>query len=292
MNLNNSYNSQESYFKLYCIGIVALNKKLNSHTIEVFPMESAAMLDGELTDKWDEVEVTGKDADIKDYQSKAKFTKTIEATWVAMHQANRFTSPDVRRGDKVVVYRLGDSNVFYWDTMDDYKKLRRLETVVYGYSAVKVEDEELSPDNTYVQGVSTHEHMVTLIYTSKHPSNKEKYRYGIFIDTRPDQNHVVIKDDVGNRIVLQSEPNLIRLETKDNKAFIQLDEDRITSKGKWYHRGFISVEDDVYAAKVSLKSHTHKETQKVTNKPNSSGMPWSPHPDELIINYRNPELLK
>lgn len=303
MKLNNDYNSQESYFKPYCVGIVAINKKLHTHIAEIMPIESAAMLDGELNDKWDEIVVKGLDADIKDYNNQAKFTKTIRATWAALHQANRFTSPDVRRGDKVLVYRLGDSNVFYWDTMDDYKKLRRLETVVYGYSATKIEDEELTPDNTYVQGVSTHEHMVTLIHTSKHFSNKEKFKYAIFVDTKPDQCHIVIKDDVGNRIVLQSLTNSIRLETKGNQGFIQIDNNRITSKGNWYHRGPITVEDDimtkqtvhalkeVIARDIGLTTHIHPPSPLPADSQRAIAT-WKPHKDELIVNYRNPELLK
>lgn len=287
----------QSMYKLYCIGIVALDKKLYENSIEIMPVDNAAMLQGELNDKWEEVEVTGKDGDIKDYQNKAKFTKTIKATWMGMHQFNRMTSPDVRRGDKVKVYRLGDADVYYWDTLDTYDKVRRLETVVHAYSATKAEGTSMIPDNSYVQGVSTHEKMVTLIYTSKDPTNGEEFRYGIFIDTK--NNHIVIKDDIENRIVLQSKPHLIRLETMDN-GFIQIDKLRITSKGKWYHRGTFTAEEDIYSKKdvhsklASLESHVHQETSTITRPRVASPQkaPWDPHPDELKVDYRKPELLK
>ena len=292
--------SKESFFKPYCIGIVALDKKLYEDKIELMPIEDTALLDGDLSDKWEEIDIKGKDGEIQDYQNKAKYTKTIEATWLALHQANRLTSPDVRRGDKVQVYRLGDSNVFYWDVLDNYTKIRRLETVVYGYSATKTEDVYMNPDNTYVQGVSTQEKLVTLIYTSKDPSNGEKYRYGIFIDTK--NNHIVIKDDVENRIVIQSDPKLIRLETTDN-GFIQIDGTRITSKGKWYHRGPITVEenihcrqqihalDEVIAKDIGLTTHLNPPAGPPADWQKAIA-PWDPHPDELKVDYRNPELLK
>lgn len=290
------YQDQSNY-KRYCIGIVALDKKLYEDTIEAMPVDNAAMLEGELNDKWDEVNVSGKDGERQDYQNKAKFVKTIKATWMGMHQYNRMTSPDVRRGDKVQIYRLGDSNVFYWDTLDSYDKIRRLETVVHGYSATKSEGVSMNPDNTYVQGVSTHEKMVTLIYTSKDPTNGEEFRYGIFIDTK--NNHIVIKDDIENRIVLQSKPHLIRLETMDN-GFIQIDKLRITSKGTWYHRGTFTAEEDIYSKTdvhsklASLESHVHPETQTITRPrvPASQNAPWDPHPDELKVDYREPWLLK
>lgn len=300
--MTNDEISDHSNLKRYCIGIVAMNKKLFEDRIEVFPIEHAALLEGDLTDKWDEVVVKGKDGEIQDYENSTKFTKTIKASWAGMYQYNRLTSPDVRRGEKVQVYRLGDSNVFYWDTLDTNRKIRRLETVIYGFSATKQEDEDMTPDNTYVQGVSTHEHMVTLIYTSKHPTNKEKFRYGIFIDTRPDQSHIVIKDDIGNRIVLQSLTNSIRMETAKG-AYVHIDNERITSKGSWYHKGTVSIEDDVFLKKtlyaevdviannVSLHDHPHPddtapiETVKTLEK-------WDPHSDKLPIDYRKPEWLK
>lgn len=283
-----------SLIRDYCIGIVAINKKLNEDSIEVFPIENAAHLSGELNDKWDEINVTGYDAEGDSYQSKTKFTRTITAKWLSMNDPNRLIPPDVRRGDKVRIYQIGDSQAFFWATLDNYDRVRRLETVAHGYSATKKENVPMNPDNTYLHGISTHEKMCLLLHTSM--DNEEEYKYDIFVDTK--NYHVVIKDQIENRIVLKSKEELIRLETTKCQSFIQLDKKRITSKGKWYHQGEFSVKTrgeyggGVYDDEVRLATHTHKETQKTTLPPDKTGQPWNPHQDELVIDYRQPELLR
>ena len=287
--LESNQSTKGSLFRLYCVGIVALNKKFHENTIEFTPVENVPHLDGELNDQWEEVTAQGTDAERKPYDSNVKFTKTLNAVWLPMHQSNRMTAPDVRRGEKVLIYQFGNSQNFFWDTLDNYTKVRRLEAAVYGYCATKEENVEMNADNTYVQGVSTAEKIITLISTTK--KNEEKYKYQIFIDTK--NYHIVIRDDYENRIVLQTEKELIRLETKDCKTLLQLDKGRITSKGTWFHQGDFSVKQGgVYENNVQLSTHRHPETQKVTLPPTKSGQPWNPHPDKLDIDYRQPELFK
>lgn len=277
-----------SAFQRCGIGIVALDKRLDRNTIEVEPIEWAGMIDGELSDKWDEVNVSGSRADGSSYTSKAKFTKTIEADWLSMHQANRMTAPDVRRGDKVQLFRMGDSTKFYWDVMNRPGNAR-LETVVYGYSATKKEDDKTpTPDNSYTHGVSTHNHFFNLGHTCK--ANGERFAYDIFVDTK--NGHVVIKDDIGNEITLQSSTKTIRLQTAGG-GYIDIEGSTIRSKGQWTHNGTFSA-NGVFANDVSLSSHTHMETGRgsPTMGPDASGMPWSGDKSKLNIDHRNPGLMK
>ncbi|MFO5979448.1 hypothetical protein ACLBSL_32710, partial [Klebsiella pneumoniae] len=87
------------------------------------------------------------------------------------------TPPDVMRGEKIAIYRLGDTSQFYWRSMGLSNDLRTLESVVYTFNA------SLSPggagknfDTCYFMQFSAHDKHVT-IGTSK--ANGEPYRYSV-----------------------------------------------------------------------------------------------------------------
>lgn len=237
-------NDESSSMKYYSMGIVALNKKLNSNTIEVYPVEKLPAIKGELTDKYDTVEVEGTDGSGKKYKNSVRTTNTVTATWIGNGDVNLMTSPDVRRGDKVNLYHLGNSNIFYWKNMDNDGTYRRKETVIKAYSATEKENEKMTPDNSYVQGVSTHKKYVTLVNTSK--ANGEKFAYSVAVDAGNGCVH--IKDDIGNRITLESNENRIRTETSAG-GFIQIDNTRITSHGEWFHMGPMTIDDNLMVKK-------------------------------------------
>ena len=204
-------------------------------------------------------------------------------------KGNRMTAPDVRRGDKVQIYRMANSNQFFWETIGNDSNTRRLETVVNAYSATKKEDEVLNDENSYTQGVSTHKKLVTIIHTTM--ANEEKYKYDILVDTGND--NIMIKDNVGNFITLNSQQTLIHIhnmagsEVKMSKGDITinapssmtintpnytLNAPSITMNGQTQHNGNINVNGgiqttgDVKAGSVSLKEHTH--TNRGSGRPN------------------------
>lgn len=199
--------AEHSQFTHYSIGIVAIDKPLNSEWIEVSPIEVLPMLDGEVTDHVVSVSASGQDASGRQYERSAKTTNTIKAKWIAFGQTNRMTPPDVRRGEKVRIYRLSDSDVFYWSEFEHASNTRRLETVVQAYSGTRQENEVMKPENSYTQGVSTHEKWVNLITTSK--ADGERWLYKVFVDAKNGQ--VWIKDDIGNEILLDSGEHRVKL---------------------------------------------------------------------------------
>ncbi|MFO5736435.1 hypothetical protein, partial [Klebsiella pneumoniae] len=67
------------------------------------------------------------------------------------------TPPVLMRGEKIAIYRLGDTSQFYWRSMGLSNDLRTLESVVYTFNA------SLSPggagknfDTCYFMQVSAH----------------------------------------------------------------------------------------------------------------------------------------
>lgn len=207
----------DSGFKLYSLGTVAANKKRKSKIIEVVPIESMPMLDGELTDNVEQYKAKGEGVDGENaFDNEIKTTASIKAEWLPWGNTNRKTAPDVRRGETVYIYRYKDTDKFYWVEFMDPLKLRRLETVVYAWSNERTENVPLDETNTYFLEVSTHEKFIHL-RTNK--NDKEPFAYDIQLNTK--EGFLQIQDDDGNFLFIDSKNRHIRAENKD-KSFIEL----------------------------------------------------------------------
>ena len=202
--------TQVSKFHFYSLGIVAENKALTSNVIEVTPTEELTMLDGELNADTVDVKSTGQDVSGNTYSTNVKTGNTIQATWLKLSVGNRLTSPDVRRGAFVSIYQFGDSDTFYWTTMKDDSQLRKLETVIWGFSGTKDEGAKNDPSNMYYFEVSTHTGLVAF-HTSK--ANGEFCMYDVQINAKKGQ--VTITDDVGNWFLLDSDAHKIHMENTE-----------------------------------------------------------------------------
>ena len=195
-----------SKFHFYNYGFVAQNKKLKEKVIEVYPTEDAPFTDGEVYVQRIEEEAKGKDATKAEYATKVTSGTTIPATWLRLGNDNRLTAPDVRRGEAVVLYQFGDSMTLFWTTVRDDHRLRKLETAVYGWSATRDESAGVSPETLYYLEVSTHRKVVTF-HTSK--ADGEPFSYDVQINAK--EGKVLIQDDAGNSIELDSAESRIQL---------------------------------------------------------------------------------
>lgn len=201
----------------YSIGVVAVNKKLTSHFVEITPIEDIPYLDGEITDNFDEYETTGKDHLGKEFNVKIDTTASIRAKWLPAGNSNRITSPDVRRGEHVAIYKFGDADEYYWATLLQDKHIRRLETVIYSFSNNRDENIEDSPTTTYFFEISTHKKLIH-IHTSK--NDDEPFIYDIQLDTK--NGNFVLRDDDDNYIFLDSKERHIKLHNKDT-SYMEMD---------------------------------------------------------------------
>lgn len=182
-----------SKMRWYSMGIVAENKPLKSMEVEVTPTEEMTMLDGEITTNATNYKANASDTLGKTYESSVKSQATVTATWLRFGDANRMTSPDVRRGEAVMLYQFGDANTYYWMTIKQDAVLRRLETVVYAISANPTEGAPMTPENTYFFEWSSHRKSITLS-TSK--ANGEPFAFKVQINAG--DGIVQTADDVGN----------------------------------------------------------------------------------------------
>ncbi len=190
---------QGSKLHIHSHGIVAVNKPLDTDLIEVWLSEHSPFADGEVTDNIQQATASGKDASGAAYSSSIDTTLTVQAKWLPIGMTNRKTSPDVRRGETVVIYRYGDQDKYYWTTLAYDMKLRKLETAVFAFSNTTDESADGSSDNTYYLEFSTHRSVVTL-HTSK--SNGEPFTYDIQINAK--DGNILITDDAGNFMSMDS----------------------------------------------------------------------------------------
>jgi len=197
-----------SQFKMYSFGRVADNKARSSKTINVTPIENASMISGEIASNEKEMVSKGVDASGNHYQTSVVADTAIEAEWLPFG-SNRVTAPDVRRGERVMIWQYADTDAFYWTTTGWDDALRRLETVVYAFSNnSKVDGEGFNPKDYYFVEVSTHDKHI-ILRTSK--ADGEPFEYGFVFDTK--NGIVTLADDAGN---------LFELNSKDTKMSMVL----------------------------------------------------------------------
>jgi hypothetical protein len=203
-----------SKFHVYSLGHAAENKALNSFDLEITPIEDTPMVDGELSTNANQVLTQGTDLTGQQYQTNMTSSGTIRATWLPVGQANRLTAPDVRRGEQVIIYRYGDTDKYYWNTMRNDLNYRKLETVVFGISATAAEGASPDQTNTYYVEFSSHKKSITLITTK---ANGEPYAYSFQFDTG--NGKVQLEDDIGNGMFLDSQQHQWHIENADGSFF-------------------------------------------------------------------------
>lgn len=189
-----------SKFHVYSYGIVAENKAIGSKTVYVRPEETFPIADGEATTESVVENGKGFDQSGAAYDEQTVSTEPIECAWLPMDgSGNRISPPDVRRGERVVIYQFGNEQKYFWTTMGLDLKLRKLETVIYGFSGTQDESAEVSGENYYYLEVSTHKKLVHF-HTSQ--ADGEPFGYDAQFDTGT--GVFTITDTVGNHIQLDS----------------------------------------------------------------------------------------
>lgn len=196
-----------SHFHMYSVGVAAENKKRGTDYLEVSPLEQLPMMDGQLTQNTNDYRAASSDSVGMAYEENNKITATVLAKWKPVNGGgNRMTSPDVRRGEKVMLYQFADSDEYYWDTMSNEIGNRKLETVAWAYSGTQDEnDSDANPDNSYVLELSTHEGRVGLTTSQK---NGEKTKYTVCFNSK--EGIIDIKDSHGNGVYINTSDSHVK----------------------------------------------------------------------------------
>ncbi len=205
-----------SQFTCYSIGIASQNKLLTETILHVCPIEVTPYLDGELTAGVTTHSEQGLDKDGKEYVVTVNQSSSVKATWLRLGHTNRRSAPDVRRGERVLLYTYGDSDALYWDSMGMDDHLRKLETVITSWSATKDETlDSTSYENSYSLEVSTHDKLVTFRTVKV---DGEPFAYTFQLNTK--DGRFIVTDDDNNWIELDSMERRITLENRDTTRIV------------------------------------------------------------------------
>lgn len=204
-----------SQLHIYSYGIVAADKVLSSNTVEVMPVEDNVLADGVITDNASQYQASGTDAQGNSYQSSLTTTMSVQATWMPLG-SNRMTAPDVRSGERVMLYRFGDTDKFYWVTLGSDMALRKLETAVYAWNGSPDASQGTTADNSYFMQVSTHQKLIH-VHTSK--GNGEVC--GFDIQVNPGTGKIQIQDDMNNFFLFDAVNQILQMQNASG-AVVQL----------------------------------------------------------------------
>lgn len=212
---NTPANVNVSKLFMRSIGRAAENIDGTNRILEIVPLEEVGYLDGEINNGRNEVMSEGVDFEGNTFSLKIETSNVIAAEWFPFG-TNRVHPPNIRRGERVLLWQYADTDKYYWTATGFDDNVRRLETVVFRTSnSIDETDKTITPENSYWAEMSTQHKHITLS-TSK--SNGEAFKYTIQIDTSG--SRLTICDDANNFIELNSPEKRITLNNTDGTHII------------------------------------------------------------------------
>lgn len=211
-----SLESMVDDWKFYDIGRVAENKSRSTNDILVYLPTHMAEMAGKGSVENTSDEVKFKDEEENDVTVEITHTTAVKAIWLPMGDRSE-NAPDVRKNERVFIYRWADSETLYWVPSNLDSHLRRLETRTILFSADPdgLSNTPRSPENSYALHISTHDRNVRFTTTNL---NGEPFTYTIELDT--EKGSFTIIDDVGNLMRIDSANTQILLENKDETRIL------------------------------------------------------------------------
>lgn len=201
---------RESKLRLFSIGIVAKDKPRGTDVIDVTPIEQLPHSNGLITQYKNKLSVNTANLKGVKTMAKAEGLSTMKATWLPFGCSNRISSPDVIENETVAIWRYADTDTYYWTTIFREPLIRRLETVMYAFGNLRDKLIPFTRDSSYWFEVSTHDKYIHL-HTAN--SDGEPYIYDIKLDTA--YGSLLIKDNIGNSILLDSPNSSVDISTNN-----------------------------------------------------------------------------
>lgn len=202
---------EDSFLKLYSLGIVIEDKEKDSNIIKFSPIEKLRLSKGKIADQKYEYNESIKDAKGVTKTKTVTGSDALEAKWFPFANSNRLNAPDVRKNETVAIFRFADTDEYHWTTIFNEPEIRRLETIVIGACNLKEGLKPFDKESAYYLEISTEENFIQLKTTK---SNNESFEYSFKIDTN--DSTVEINDDIGNSIKLDSKNNKVSIITLES----------------------------------------------------------------------------
>jgi len=222
-----------SVFHFFSLGTVAENKPRSGpqggnsfeYMVNCTPIEKMPAYDGEITFNPKEETIEGTDAQGEAYSVKTTSDVTYPCRWLP-DQGNRISPPDVRRGMTVEIWRLGDTDQYYWRYMGLEPHLMTQETVIIAISAnPNPGGSAVDLNNCYYLEISTHQGLITFA-TSQ--ANGEPFKYTGQLNTLAGE--WILTDDIGTLIELASRQGRVRMENAQGSS-VMIEQQRVELEG-------------------------------------------------------------
>ena len=240
---------RESQLKFFSLGIVAITKEKTSDYIKATPIEVLTLSNKQLSEEKNSYQVEMPDAKGVSRSSNTESESTLIAKWIPDCVSNRMTSPDVVAGETVKIYRFADTDEYYWTTLFREPSLRRLETVNHSYSNMRSGLQPFDKETSYWFEVSTDGKYIK-VHTSK--NDGEPYAYDITLDTG--KGNLLIDDNAGNSLELNSEQNKLSVITNTD---VYIKSPTVTIEAETTHiTGNVQVDGNL---KVNQTTTTNKQ---------------------------------
>ena len=242
-----------SILQPYSVGLAAANLLVGQTELSVFPNEKMAHTDGEVTDNVVNVATKGMDGSGNNYSDNVETSLAIKAKWLSRNSWLKFPGL-VRRGEEVQIWRVGDTDQYYWELMGLSNHLRRKDIILIAVSNTRDEaTTDLTAQNSVFFEVNTVDKHITL---STPENDGEKCRYVMQLNYG-DANFS-LSDTIGNSIVMDSVNELIQMRNASD-SFIKLDKFEIIGESAEAIK-FKTKLFDIQAETVNVDSTTTKMT--------------------------------
>lgn len=199
----------------YATGIAVVDRAEGESTLKIKLLDPLPNMSGEVDDSFDEVECEVVILDSK-VARKIKLGDWITANWFNT-DANRQTPPDIMKGERVRVLKVGDKEEYYWEALSVDNHLRTTERIIFYISNTNRDDRTdkvLSPDNCYFIEFNTIDKQLR-IQTNK--NDGEPFAHEFILQTL--EGYFKYSDDVGNHALVDSKNTVIEFINKDKTQY-------------------------------------------------------------------------
>lgn len=199
----------ESNLKLYSLGIVVEDKPEGTDYALISPVESLNIQPaGDIKEYSKKAEGTIKNVNDKNFKTELQASNYLRAKWLPFGHSNRITAPDLYKNETVILFKYENVDEYYWTTIFREVELRRLETVLYGYSNLKSGMEAFDKSTSYWTEIDTRRKTIKL-HTSM--NDGEFTEYDVLIDAK--NGRLIITDKLKNYIQIDSKKDDITVNT-------------------------------------------------------------------------------
>lgn len=205
-----------SNLRMISTGIAASDKPNGSKYLNVFPSELFPFFEGDISDIPVQSVVKGKDIDGEPFSISLYQSMVLKAGWLG--ETNRRTAPNIKAGEQVRLWTVGNTEIYFWDSSGRDDKLRRGEIVTWAWDASgkdSSQDVDHTDENTYNLTIDTVGQQITL---STSNVNGEVTSYKVQLDTK--DGTFTVLDGFGNAIQLNSKDTKITLVNKDATTIV------------------------------------------------------------------------